>query len=110
MRIDFNFEEAKLDYKDMELYNRVLVDNIAPYYFVVIRESKYHQGLNMLNDIYRASIEYQSFTYSNKDFNIKKSENLNGIVRNFVDFKSAKKWLRDKVKENFTFSLREEID
>ena len=110
VRTDFKFEEIKLDYKEKELYTRVLVDNIAPYYFAVIRESKYDKGLDNLNDSYRASIEYQSFAYKNSDYSTKKADVLTGLVRNFVDLKSATRWLRDKVKENFVFTLKEERD
>lgn len=110
VKTEFNFEPVRMDYKSQELYSKVLVDNIAPYYFAVIKESKYCEGLDELRDKYRASLEYQSFAYSVKDYSIRKANLLNGVVRNFSDYKSAVKWLRAQLKDNFAFTLRESTE
>lgn len=105
MKLELKLESVNIDYKAKELYNRVVVDNIAPYYFVVIKESKYCNGLEDLKDKYRASIEYQSFAYKTSDYNLHKAQVLNGLVKHFSDYKTATRWLKDKIKENFTMAL-----
>lgn len=103
VRTEFRFEPAKMDYKAKELYSRVLVDNIAPYYFVVIRESKYQDDLDKLSDKYRASIEFQPMAYSIKDYNINKAQVYSGLVHHFSEFKAASSWLKKCLKEYFEF-------
>lgn len=103
VRTEFNFEPVKMDYKAKELYTRVLVDNIAPYYFVVIRESKYYGDLDKISDRYRASIEFQPLAYSIKDYSLNKSREYSGLVRSFSDFKKASLWLKKCIKEYFEF-------
>ena len=106
MKTEFGFQNAKMDYKDKELYTKILVDNIAPYYFAVIKEFKYHDDLDDMQDKYRASLEYQSFAYGAKDYNPKKAKVLNGAVRHFSDFNLATKWLKLALKEYFAYTLK----
>lgn len=107
MKISFTLKPIAIDYKAKELYNKVLVDSIAPYYFIVIKESKYCNKLEHLQDKYRASIEYQSFAYGIKDYNLNKAQVLRGLVQHFSDYKLATKWLRNKVEENFTYNINQ---
>ena len=106
VKTEFNFQDAKMDYKDKELYTKIYVDNIAPYYFAVIKESKYYGDLDSLHDKYRASLEYQSFAYSAKDYNPKKAKVLNGAVKHFSEFSLATKWLKNALKEYFSYTLK----
>lgn len=106
VKTEFNFEPIRMNYKAQELYKQVLVDNLAPYYFTVIKESKYAEGLDELKDKYRASIEYQSFAYNVKDYDLNKAQVLNGIVKHFADYRTATRWLRDRLKENFVFTFK----
>lgn len=110
VKTEFKFEFAKMNYKTTELYSRILVDNIAPYYFAVVKEAKYCDGLDELQDKYRASLEYQPFAYSVKDYSASKAKVLNGVTRNFADYKVAVKWLRDQLKQNFEYTLKEAYD
>ena len=106
VKTEFNFQDAKMDYKDKELYTKIYVDNIAPYYFAVIKESKYYGDLDSLHDKYRASLEYQSFAYNAKDYNPKKAKVLNGAVKHFSEFGLATKWLKNALKEYFSYTLK----
>lgn len=107
VRTEFKFEEAKMDYKAKELYSKVLVDNIAPYYFVVIRESKYYGDVDELKDRYRASIEYQSGAYKAKDYSLNKAKVFSGLVRHFGELKPATAWLKECLSEYFQFQPKD---
>ena len=107
VRAEFSFEPVRMNYKAQELYSRVVVDNIAPYYFVVIRESKYHDDLDHMSDKYRASIEFQPMAYSAKDFNLNRAEVYGGLVRHFSEFKQASSWLKKCLKEYFEFQPKD---
>lgn len=97
--IDFEFKNIKLSLKQQELYNQIIVDCIAPYWYIVVKESKYCNDLEKLSDKYRVSIERQSLAYNLDDYNSSKAIEI--IVKNFSSMDLIYKWLRYYIRKNF---------